>query len=78
MCNLGMGILDEGIQIGEKRGEKRGEKKGIFAGLLSAIHALMNNKNISIETAMDDLSIPFADRQKYALAYAKEYPAQNR
>ena len=68
MCNLSEGVWEEGVEVGLKKGRAEGREES----LMSALQNLMKNMGLSVEQAMNALSIRESDRPKYAAKLLKE------
>ena len=64
MCQALMELMKEEIDEKIKENEERVRTENTFKVVIM-IKNLMNNTGVSIETAMDNLGIPIADRSKY-------------
>ena len=64
MCNLGQGIEDEAIAIGESRGEERGEERGI-RGLVDILMELEMPSDIIVDKIMQKFSLSEAKAREF-------------
>ena len=67
MCNLGEGIMEEGI----KRGMEEGQRAGLEKAELSAVRNLMLKLKMTAEQAMDTLDIETEKRTGYMALLGK-------
>ena len=69
MCKLFDEVEQRGIETGKREGmilgQQIGEQKGIEMTRIASIQSLMKNLNLSIEEAMEALSIPTHEYEKY-------------
>ena len=69
MCKLFDEVEQRGIETGKREGillgQQIGEQKGIEMTRIASIQSLMKNLNLSIEEAMEALSIPTHDYEQY-------------
>ena len=69
MCKLFEEVEQRGIETGKREGmllgQQIGEQKGIEMNRIASIQSLMKNLNLSIEEAMEALSIPIYEYEQY-------------
>ena len=65
MCKLFEEVEQRGIETGKREGMLLGQQKGIEMTRIASIQSLMKNLNLSIEEAMEALSIPTHDYEQY-------------
>ena len=69
MCKLFDEVEQRGIETGKREGillgQQIGEQKGIEMNRIASIQSLMKNLNLSIEEAMEALSIPTYEYEQY-------------
>ena len=69
MCKLFDEVEQRGIETGKREGillgQQIGEQKGIEMTRIASIQSLMKNLNLSIEEAMEALSIPTYEYEQY-------------
>ena len=79
MGGYGEYMLNQGIQEGQKQGKREGRKEGRKAGKAEALFNLMKKMKMTIEQALDVLSIPKSQWNEYrALVKALEEKAAAR